>query len=82
MIQKFKDNYVVILIIIALAICVLRFMMPKHTFSLAGTYMALAHFFVGGCFFAWLLSEGARRKFFMCMFWGLSAVEVFAVLAR
>lgn len=69
-----------LLIVVALLLAVLRFRMPAHPLSLAGSYEAAAHLFVGGLIGAAVASK--RWRLFCAVLAGLlSAVELVAFLA-
>jgi hypothetical protein len=72
----------VVLILLAALFAVARLFVGHREPSLAGSYQALAHLFVGGLLGAWLVD---RQQWAWCgwLALGLSAVEVLAfVLGR
>lgn len=68
-----------VLWLVALTLATGRFLMPTHALSVAGAYEAAAHLFVGGLIGAWFAS---RRRRYLLLAVGLSAVELFAFLTR
>lgn len=69
----------VYLVILALVIALIRFMIPSHPLSPAGSYEAAAHLFVGGLIGAWMVS---KKHVFLVMFIVMSLVELTAFFSR
>lgn len=61
------------IIIAAVCVSAIRPWLPVHPASLAGSYEATAHLFVGGLIGAWLAN---RDKFNLWVAGGMSLVEV------
>lgn len=53
---------IVFLVVCAAALGVGRFFVPSHELSLAGSYEAVAHLFVGGLIGAWLCGMSWQRS--------------------
>ncbi len=63
------------LIVLSFVLAAARFFVPGHPLSLAGTYEAFAHLFVGGLIGAWLATRDYRYLLFLG---ALTLVELFA----
>jgi hypothetical protein len=74
------NSYVTYLVLlVALVVCLARSFVPGHGLSLAGSYEAFAHLFVGGLLGAWCIS----RKWWLLYVVGvMSLVELLAFLTR
>lgn len=74
-----KNLPLVLTILLAVIVTGGRFFVPGHNLSLAGSYEAFAHLFVGGLIGAWIVS----RKAWMLWIVGImSVVELAAFLMR
>lgn len=72
-------GWTVWIIIAALAVALVRFMVPTHPLTLVGSYEAVAHLMVGSLIGAWLVS---RKWLYLGLVLGLSAVELVAFFSR
>jgi hypothetical protein len=75
------------IIAVAALIGLVRPFLPAHAVSLAGTYEAVAHLFIGGLCGAWLMTSsggnGARdRALWVYVILGLSAIELACFLLK
>jgi hypothetical protein len=67
----------IILVLLCIVFSVVRFMIPSHPLSPAGSYEAMAHLFIGGLIGAYFVS---RDRKYLWMIAALSAVETTAFL--
>ena len=67
----------VYLLVFAACIGVARFFLPAHSPTVAGSYQAFAHLFVGGLFGAYFAS---RKKFLLYIALALTVLEVVAAV--
>jgi uncharacterized membrane protein YdcZ (DUF606 family) len=68
-----------LVLLVALAFCLARPFAPGHGVSLAGSYEAFAHLFVGGLLGAWVV---CRRWWLLYVVGVMSLVELLAFATR
>ena len=66
-----------LILLIAFGVGIARPFLTRHPLSLAGSYEAFAHLFIGGLIGAWLIS---RERLYLGLVIALSVVELVSAL--